>query len=137
MSDARSGSVLFVTTTPQVDDSKLAAAQNYAVRHDLPYAVVYCLQETDQNRQLDIMQSYRPLETKLAPYNIPFMILIGSRDKVLPWMEGHVKPVRVFTADDQGQGSLRAHPVKWPGRVMTIDELQEMIKTSDNFCMPS
>jgi hypothetical protein len=137
MPDARSGSVLFVTATPAVDESKLATAQNYAIQHKLPYAVVYCLEEADPMHQLEIMQAYRPLETKLAPFNIPFMILIGAQDRVLPWMSGHVKPVRVFTADDQGQGELQAHPIKWPGRVMTIDELQEMIKTSDNYCLPS
>lgn len=132
------GSVLYVTESTDVNGAAFVPAQAYAIDGQLPFAVVYCMEQEDIDKQLEILNSFRPLETFLRQYSVPFMVLIGQRDKVLPWMSGHVSPKRIFTARDGiGQGDLQKHPVDWPGRVMTIAELQAMISGDQTYCLPS
>jgi len=134
----RTGSVLCVVESPGVELGPVVAAQNFALEQKLPLAVVYCLEEQNPVRQVELLGGFRELETSLQKYNIPMMVLIGERDKVLPWMGGHVKPVRIFTeADTPEQGRLQKHPITWPGRVMTIAELQAMVSGDQSYCMPS
>jgi hypothetical protein len=131
------GSVLYVTESPEVDEAAFATAQEYALAQELPFTVVYCLELEDPERQLKRIGEFHPLETFLQPYTIPLMILIGKRDKVLPWMSGHVKPVRIFTPSDRaGEGMLRNHPINWPGRVMTVAELEALVSGDQTYCLP-
>ena len=131
------GSILYITESPQIDETALATAQSYALERELPFAVVYCLEEQDPEKQLPRISEFHDLETFLQPYSIPLMILIGKRDKVLPWMSGHVKPVKVFTSSDiSGDAPLRNHPIAWPGRVMTVAELEALVSGDQKYCLP-
>lgn len=132
------GSVLYVTQSTDVNGAAFVPAQKFAIDQQLPFAVVYCMEQEDADEQMKILAQFRPLESFLQQYSIPFMVLIGQRDKVLPWMSGHVSPKRIFTADDGlEQADLQKHPVIWPGRVMTIAELQAMISGDQSYCMPN
>lgn len=132
------GSVLYVTESPEISEAHIAGAQHFASARDLPFAVVYCLEEVNPEKQVDILGGFRIVETHLKRFNIPLIVLIGQRDKVLPWMGGHVKPVRIFTSTDTvEQGSLQAHPLAWPGRVMTVAELQAMVSGDQTYCLPT
>lgn len=132
------GSILYVTETPEIDEAAFATAQNYALERQLPFAVVYCLEQQDPDKQLSRISEFHTLEKFLQPYAIPLMILIGKRDKVLPWMSGHVKPVRVFTGSDEtSDAALQNHPIAWPGRVMTVSELEALVSGDQTYCLPS
>lgn len=137
MSEA-TGSILYVTESPQVDQAALALAQQFALEQGLPFAIVHCLEIQEPEKQVQRLGEFRELETSLQKYQIPLMVLIGERDKVLPWMGGHVKPVRIFTQDDGvGDNTLQKHPITWPGRVMTIAELQALVSGDQTYCLPS
>lgn len=139
MSSVRSGSVLFVIESSDIIEASFAEAQRFAVHEQLPFAVVYCVEETDPVEQLRHISRFHDLESFLKPYAIPLMILIGARDTVLPWMSGHVKPVRVFTEKSTigMDAKLQIHPIAWPGRVMTVAELEALVSGNDAYCRPS
>jgi hypothetical protein len=138
MDKQRTGSVLYVTDSPVANIAGFAHAQAYALDQNLPFAVVYCQAIQSPDKQLQRIGEFRQLEVFLRRYSIPLMILIGSRDKVLPWMSGHVKPVKIFAgAGAPDGGELRKHPIAWPGRVMTVPELQALVSGDQSYCRPS
>lgn len=132
------GSVLYVIGQPHLNRDVLAAAQQFAIDQTLPLAVVYCLEQPEPEQQLMRLEKFETVESELRPYDIPFMTLLGARAKVLPWMGGHVKPVRIFTDDDVGEqnGKVQQHPIAWPGRVMDIAELMALIQSDSSYCLP-
>ena len=138
MDNQKTGSVLYVTDSPVANIAGFAHAQAYALEQKLPFAIVYCQSIESPDKQLQRISEFRQLEAFLRQYSIPLMILIGSRDKVLPWMSGHVKPVKIFAgAGAPAAGTLRKHPFAWPGRVMTVAELQALVSGDQSYCLPS
>ena len=138
MDTQATGSVLYVTDSPVANIAGFAHAQAYALDQNLPLAVVYCQAIENPDKQLRRIGEFRQLEIFLGQYSIPLMILIGSRDKVLPWMSGHVRPVKIFAgAGAPADGKLQKHPVAWPGRVMTVPELQALVSGDQSYCLPS
>lgn len=138
MDKQRTGSVLYVTDSPVANVAGFAHAQAYALDQQLPLAVVYCQAIENPDKQFQRISEFHPLEIFLGQYSIPLIILIGSRDKVLPWMSGHVKPVKVFAgAGAPADGTLQKHPIAWPGRVMTVAELQTLVSGDQSYCQPS
>ena len=119
-------------------DGVLVAAQDYAIAQQLPLSVAYCIETTDGEQIIQRLNQLKSYEAFLADRNIPFMVLLGSVDTVLPWFMSHTTPKKVF--DDNSEPTdmkLREHPYIWPGRVMSTSELAEMVAGDSNYCRPA
>lgn len=131
--------VVYTTANPgQQGNGVLAHAQNYAIQHKLPLSVAHCIETTDGEQIIRHLNQLKPYEAYLAERNIPLMVLLGSVGTVLPWFMSHTTPEKVYDdnsepADDEPQ----KHPYDWPGRVMTITELIEMVAGDSNYCRPT
>jgi hypothetical protein len=115
----------------------LATAQAYAIKHKLPLSVAHCIETADGEQIIERLNQLKSYEAFLAERNIPFMVLLGGVDTVLPWFISHTTPEKVY--DDESEqitGILQEHPYEWPGRVMTIAELIEMVMGDSNYCRP-
>lgn len=131
--------VVYASANPGVrHNSILAAAQAYAIEHHLPLAVAHCIETTDGGQILKRLANLEAYETFLAARHIPFMVLLGSVDTVLPWFMSHTTPEKVFDDDSEFvTANIQHHPYDWPGRVMTIAELKEMVAGDSNYCHPA
>lgn len=131
--------VVYASADPGVHrNAVLAAAQAYALEHQLPLAVTHCIETTDGEQIIKRLTELEAYETFLAVRHIPFMVLLGSVDTVLPWFISHTTPEKVF--DDTSESiaaEVQNHPYNWPGRVMTIAELREMVAGDSNYCRPA
>lgn len=104
-----------------VGSRALYKAQQRALEHDLPLAVVYCLETWNEA----ILDELRPVEVQLSKKNIPLIVLIGAEAKTLSGFIYHTAPLQVIdgTSMEQSGQKLVVHPHKWPGVVIAIDEL--------------
>lgn len=107
-------------------NQSLSAAQVVALKHQLPLAVVFCWVSRDD---ITVVPRLKKIEQQLSEYDIPLLTLVGASEKVLPGLFHHVQPVAVFTDDSPVHDlppALVPHPVSWPGKVITVSELQAL-----------
>jgi hypothetical protein len=107
----------------------LHEAQTFALEHDLPLAVIYMVEEHLSEAKLARLCT---IEKELEELNIPLMLLIGDPDVRMAAMRQHTAPLAIYNdtyPSHAAAGSLQTHPHKWPGRVMSIGELQDRIYT--------
>lgn len=131
--------VVYASTDPgEHRNGVLAAAQGHATQHKIPLSVAHCIETTDGEQIIRKLNQLKSYEAFLAQRNIPLMVLLGSVNTVLPWFISHTTPEKVF--DDNSEPvdtTIENHPYDWPGRVMTIAELTEMVQGDSNYCRPS
>ncbi len=117
----------------------IVTAQNYAAVNNLPLVVIYCLQLPTKN-----IQKIKKIESELAIFNIPLMVVIGPDTQTLAAVFYHVKPVMIYVDYEvnkqqldiyknykvqtikktyKNSSVLKKHPIKWPGIITPLDEL--------------
>lgn len=132
-------SIVYASVHPGVEhNGVLAAAQAYALERKLPLAVAHCIETQNGEVIIKRLKELADYEAFLAERHIPFMVLLGATDTVLPWFMSHTKPEKVFSDDsEQLVSDIHDHPHHWPGRVMTTSELSEMVAGDSNYCRPA
>jgi hypothetical protein len=114
----------------------IARAQSYALNHALPMCVVTNINGSN-NQRLDALKSLEDIENMLVKLNIPLIVLIGDQKRVLDGFFHHVKPVKIFTAEPKSNNkneSIKVHPHHWPGTVIPIEGIKELITSDKNIC---
>lgn len=125
------GSVIYlIERLTDYRPAQLAAAQAEAINRSLPLAVVYCA--VDEIAWDGLVR----LETELAKFNLPLMVLIGRPEAVLPGFYSHVQPLKTYRSGgaDQGSGYPVIHPVDWPGRVIRVLQLKNIVDKKQISC---
>lgn len=109
---------------PHLHDQTLVAAQSRALQYQVPLAAVYTLEDWD----LDVLDALRQHEVRLQHHNIPLIVLIGERQKTLAGFIHHTRPIAVYdqAIQDIGFPELETHPHRWPGVVISIEELIQL-----------
>ena len=136
VADGSEGSVIYllkdINSMLKID--RIKAAQRYALELKLPLAVVATVSQTKLN---ETSKSFAVIESKLKAYKVPLIVLIGEPGQVLPGFYHHVKPRQVFSDQDEfGEaGELVIHPYDWPGTVIPVAELVEIVKNQDSSCI--
>jgi hypothetical protein len=111
----------------QIDD----AAQQTALEHSVPMAVIYCLEHWEAP-MVELLKQY---EAKLQAKNIPLIVLIGSKDKMFRAFLHHTHPLNVFDKPAQTTvDELVYHPFSWPGVVIPVQKLQELHDAGSLVC---
>ncbi|MCX6728110.1 MAG: deoxyribodipyrimidine photo-lyase [Candidatus Saccharibacteria bacterium] len=94
--------VLYVMSRDQrvADNHALIAAQQKAIEHALPLAVIFCLQPKSGNRSREhfewMLEGLREVETQLSALSIPFLMLIGDAKTTLPGLIHHTNTLAVY-----------------------------------------
>lgn len=94
--------VLYVMSRDQrvADNHALFAAQQHALRKNLPFAVIFVLHLVLQKRAKEhyefMLGGLHELEAQLAKHNIPLLMLIGSPLNVVTAAIGHLKPDALY-----------------------------------------
>lgn len=109
--------VLYVMARDQRlrDNHALALAQQQAIQLGVPLAVVFCLQPQAANGQRArehyqfMLAGLRELESDLAKYNIPLLMVIGRPLERLRGVMYHLKPQLTVFDYDPLRGSRRLH----------------------------
>ena len=129
-------SILYYLDSFDDQTTLIAGAQQKALKLDLPFAVVATVEKNDLLVKVPQLTN---LETKLTKYKIPLLVLIGKPEAVLPGLYHHVKPRHVFNGNssfpDETTNLLRPHPQSWPGRVISVAELEELVKEDTATCL--
>lgn len=110
--NANGQSVIYVMSRDQriTDNFGLAYAQDYALRHKLPLAVVFCFSPVKgraREHVVFMIEGLREIETTLAKLAIPFIALFGPHDVVLRNIAHHTKPALMVTDYSPLRGTLR------------------------------
>lgn len=107
-------------------DSKLEKAQRHALESKVPFAVVTCIGPGAYAKKRLLLSS---LEATLAPYNIPFITLLGSESSELPDLVKKARPLHVYGHGGGSPGfvSLSIHPYPWTGSVIQVAQMQKLI----------
>ena len=114
--------VLFLLDPDNPDISGIADAQQLALDHQVPLAVVSCVPD----QQIDRLQKLLPFEAALAAFNIPLIVLIGESKMTLTGIAHHTKPFRIIKPAEGGSTDLAVHPHHWHGRVITVSEIAKL-----------
>lgn len=129
------GCVLYILQKNDVTlPGKLALAQAYASKRSLPLAAVGSIVGTP-SALINALQRLGSLEKSLGALRIPLIVLIGESHEVINNFSRHVRPARTFTDRSSGKmESLTSHPIPWPGKVLSITELIQLVKTGQVGC---
>lgn len=111
--------VLYVMSRDRqvTDNFALLIAQETAITHKVPLAVVFCLQPYDPTLKNppsrkyyhQILYGLKAVESELATKNIPFMILIGKSSERLGGMIHHTQPAAVYFENNSLRGPSVLH----------------------------
>lgn len=150
--------VLFIADVNKLkpNDYNLLAAQNDAIKNNLPLAVVVCLKiqgSINDKKYAPSLAGLERAEAILAELNIPLMALIGDSLERLQGMIHHTQPravyfessseyllallmdeitkhvkfsVRSLKESSIATQQLIEHPVTWPGVVISIKQLRDI-----------
>lgn len=123
--------IIYQLTDPKTfEANSLAPAQQLAIKHDLPLAVVYCLEKWDN---LATNQLNR-VEADLQPFDIPLITLVGELNKVFQGFVGHTQPMQIFHQGAGSTGKLTKHPIAWPGVVLSTNQLDKLAQAGQLAC---
>jgi hypothetical protein len=103
-------------------DNQLYASQQVAIAENLPLAVVHIIDKLAADVPAEL-ERLRFIEKHLDEQNTPLMILVGNPTERLQAVSYHLKPHTVVDFTSQVEGKVVKHPIVWPGRIISIDEL--------------
>jgi len=114
------------TTNKRVDFDidKLAKAQKTAINMKLPFAVIFCFEKFagwSQNDFINLYHDLVSLESKLSPYNIKLVVMVGNKGEKLPKLYSHIEPQIELL---QEPATLKKHPYDWIGVWFSVEYLR-------------
>ncbi len=99
--DGKGESVLYIMSRDQrvADNFGLLRAQQYALEHRLPLAVVFCLRAVTGRAKEHyewMLTGLKGIEKTLNAHNLPFMLLVGNPTEKFAALVHHVRPAAIF-----------------------------------------
>jgi hypothetical protein len=119
-------SIIYVLTEGEgvLGNGRLVTAQQEALKHHLPFAVIWTAAPQISQVSLTAMQL---IEKELGGLNIPLLTIIGNPGDTLPGLIFHTQAL-VWDGPAQPpseDAKLSKHPHKWPGVVLNVGQLYD------------
>lgn len=123
--DTAHRSVIYILSndTEAVDMTAVAAAQQEALRRELPFAVVALVPGGAYSDAA--YGTLEALERFINPYQIPLMVCIGESAPVMAALRHHLRPYVYENGAIPDGVELQMHPHAWEGRIQSVAEVRD------------